>query len=105
MAGYIAEFFGYAASDKSQSALATAARKNCPFLGSFCVKTLSRDKIISGVCAIRQKTAGSPNVICCPVRLYADNYKMLRLIANRAFRQELNLYAGRVAVEKAKEES
>lgn len=46
MAGYIAEFFGYAASDKSQSALATAARKNCPFLGSFCVKTLSRDKII-----------------------------------------------------------
>lgn len=105
MAGYIAEFFGYAASDKSHSALTTAARKNCPFLGSFCVKTLARDKIISGVCAIRQKTAGSPNVICCPIRLYADNYKLLRLIARQAFHQDLNLYAGRVAVEKAKEES
>lgn len=104
MAGYIAEFFGYAASDKSESALLTAARKNCPFLGNFCVKTLARDKVISGVCAIRQKTAGSPNVICCPIRLYAEDYKMLKLIAIKAFNQRLNLYAGRVAVEKAKRE-
>lgn len=104
MAGYIAEFFGYAASDKSKIALTTASRKNCPFLGSFCIKTLAREKIISGVCAIRQKTEGSPNVICCPIRLYADNYKMLHLIAQKAFHQKLNLYAGRVAVEKAKEE-
>lgn len=104
MAGYIAEFFGYAAYDKSQSALLTAARKNCPFLGSFCVKTLARDKVISGVCAIRQKTEGSPNVICCPIRLYADDYKMLRLITVKAFHKELNLYAGRAAVEKAKQE-
>ena len=104
MAGYIAEFFGYAASDKSKVALMTASRKNCPFLGSFCVKTLAREKIISGVCAIRQKTEGSPNVICCPIRLYADNYKMLHLIAQKAFHQQLNLYAGRVAVEKAKKE-
>lgn len=102
MAGYIAEFFGYAASDNSQEALLTAARKICPFLGSFCVKTLARDKIISGVCAIRQKTEGSPNVICCPIRLYADDYKMLKLIAFKAFHKKLNLYAGRTAVEKAK---
>lgn len=104
MAGYIAEFFGYAASDKSQPALLTAARKNCPFLGSFCVKTLARDRVISGVCAIRHKTEGSPNVICCPIRLYADDYKMLRLIAVKAFHMELNLYAGRAAVERAKQE-
>lgn len=104
MAGYIAEFFGYAATDKSKQALLAAARKICPFLGSFCIKTLARDRVISGVCAIRQKTIGSPNVICCPVRLYADDYKMLRIIACKAFRQNLNLYAGRVAVEKAKEE-
>lgn len=104
MAGYIAEFFGYAASDKSESALKIAARKNCPFLGSFCVKTLARDRVISGVCAIRQKTAGLPNVICCPIRLYAEDYKMLRQIAAKAFNANLNLYAGRVAVEKAKME-
>lgn len=104
MAGYIAEFFGYAASDKSEVALMTASRKNCPFVGSFCIKTLARERIISGVCAIRQKTEGLPNVICCPIRLYADNYKMLHVIAQKAFRQHLNLYAGSVAVEKAKKE-
>lgn len=104
MAGYIAEFFGYAASDKSDEALSTAARKNCPFLGNFCVKTLSRDKIISGVCALRQKTPGSPNVICCPIRLYAENYKMLYEIAYKAFHQQQNLYAGRVTVDKAIQE-
>ena len=86
MAGYIAEFFGYNASDNSEIALKTAARKNCPFLGNFCVKTLARDKVISGVCAIRQKTPGSPNVICCPIRLYADNFKMLHEISEKAFR-------------------
>lgn len=104
MAGYIAEFFGYNASDNSEIALKTAARKNCPFLGNFCVKTLARDKVISGVCAIRQKTPGSPNVICCPIRLYADNYKMLHEISEKAFRMKLNLYAGRTAVERAKSE-
>ena len=103
MAGYIAEFFGYAASDKSQEALSVAVRRNCPFIGSFCVKTL-RNNVISGVCAIRQKTLGSPNVICCPIRLYAEDYKLLRLIAYKAFHKRLGLYAGRVAVEKAKEE-
>lgn len=104
MAGYIAEFFGYNASDHSDVAIMAAARKNCPFLGSFCIKTLARDKAISGVCAIRQKTPGSPNVICCPIRLYADNYKMLHEISKKAFRMKLNLYAGRIAVEKAKAE-
>ncbi len=104
MAGYIAEFFGYNASDKSEVSLETAAKKNCPFLGNFCVKTLSRDKVISGVCAIRQITSGSPNVICCPIRLYADNYKMLHQIAEKAFRTKLNLYSGRVALHKARQE-
>lgn len=104
MAGYISEFFGYNATDNSQVSLKTAAKRNCPFLGSFCVKTLSREKIISGVCAIRQKTPGSPSVICCPIRLYAEDYKMLHLISEKAFRLKLNLYAGRVAVDKALKE-
>lgn len=104
MAGYISEFFGYSATDKSTAAIQTAAKRNCPFTGSFCVKTLSREKIISGVCAIRQKTPGSPSVICCPIRLYAEDYKMLHLIAEKAFRQKLCLYAGRTAIEKARKE-
>lgn len=104
MSGYISEFFGYNATDTSKVSLETAAKRNCPFLGSFCVKTLSREKIISGVCAIRQKSPGSPSVICCPIRLYAEEYKMLHLISEKAFKLRLNLYAGRAAVDKALKE-
>ena len=104
MAGTITEFFGYRAEDKSSAALKAAADKKCPFLGSACTKMLGRERTISGVCAIRQKTAGSPSVICCPNRIYAEEYKMLRTIAKKAFGEDLKLYAGRAAVDKAKRE-
>lgn len=103
MAGYISEFFGYNAADHSIQALSTAAKKVCPFTGNFCTKILARNKTISGVCSIRQKTEGSPNIICCPIRLYAENYKMLHTIAENAFKTKLNLYAGRNSVEKARQ--
>ena len=74
MAGTITEFFGYRAEDKSPAALKAVADKKCPFLGSACTKMLGRERTISGVCAIRQKTAGSPSVICCPNRIYAEEY-------------------------------
>jgi hypothetical protein len=69
MSGYITEFFGYRAEDKSETALKAAASGICPFLGSQCTKILSRDRVVSGVCAIRQKAIGAPSVICCPMRL------------------------------------
>jgi hypothetical protein len=53
MAGYITEFFGYRAEDTSKQALQAAASGKCPFLGKPCTKILSRDRTISGVCAIR----------------------------------------------------
>lgn len=102
MSGYISEFFGFRADDKSDKALMAATGKVCPFTKSSCVKMLARAQFPSGVCSIRQKTAGSPDVICCPVRMYADDYAMLRHIAYKAFRKKLTLYAGRIAVEKAK---
>ena len=105
MAGYITEFFGFRAEDKSDIALKAAASGICHFLGRQCTKILSRDRTVAGVCAIRQKTDGSPSIICCPVRLYADDYKVLDIIAHMAFDQDLKLYAGRVAVEKAKVEN
>ena len=104
MAGTITEFFGYRADDKSPAALKAAADKKCPFLGSACTKMLGRERMISGVCAIRQKKAGSPSVICCPNRIYAEEYKMLKTIAKNAFGEDLKLYAGRAAVAKAKRE-
>ena len=50
-------------------------------------------------------TPGSPDVICCPNRIYAENYKMLSTVAQKAFGAEYKLYAGRLAVSKAKEEN
>jgi Restriction endonuclease NotI. len=105
MSGYISEFFGYRAEDKSKKADTAAAEKICPFLGTQCTKVLSRDRVIAGVCAVRQKTAGAPSVICCPIRIYAEDYKMLKTVARQAFNVDLNLYAGRAAVPKAKGEN
>lgn len=104
MAGYITEFFGYQAKDGSEAALIAAEQKRCPFLKAQCVKLLSREKVVSGVCAIRQMTENTPDVICCPNRMYAEDYKMLYTISKKAFKKDINLYAGRVAVEKAKRE-
>lgn len=104
MAGYISEFFGYRSADKSAAAKKAAASKKCPFLGSYCTKMLARTKDYSGVCTIRQKTEGSPDVICCPIRLYAGNYKMLHEIVDIAFHADLKLYAGRTAVDMARKE-
>ena len=104
MAGYIAEFFGYQAEDNSEAALIAAEQKRCPFLKTQCTKILSRDRAISGVCAIRQKKPNSPKVICCPIRIYAEDYKMLYTISRNAFGRDFNLYAGRAAVAKARQE-
>lgn len=104
MSGYIAEFFGFRADDMSEVAAITAIRQICPFTGKQCGKILSRDRIIAGVCAVRQKTEGSPDVICCPIRIYAEDYKMLKEIANKAFLCDLYLYSGRAAVARARSE-
>lgn len=106
MSGYISEFFGYRAEDSSVTALDNTSKQVCPFLSSYCTKALGdkTNRTLSGVCAIRQVSEGSPAVICCPNRIYADNYKMLATIALKAFGRSYNLYSGRLAVEKSKEE-
>ena len=107
MSGFISEFFGYRAEDNSTLAVQNVSRQVCPFLGSYCTKALGdrSNRTLSGVCSVRQVSAGSPSVICCPNRMYAENYKMLSTIAEKAFRVKLNLYSGRLAVAKAKQEN
>lgn len=102
MAGYISEFFGFRAEDNSPSALRYAATRICPFLNAPCTKILSRLQVPSGCCTIRQKSTGSPDVICCPNRLYAQDYEILREVARLAFKEDLPLVAGKLAVETAK---
>lgn len=91
MASNIVEFFGYAPDD--QSSLAKSARKNryCPFLDRQCTKTLN-DGEISGACTLKPKTSGP--VICCPIRLYANEYTILRDIAAIAFGAGIPLALG-----------
>ncbi|MGQ4493945.1 NotI family restriction endonuclease [Dermabacteraceae bacterium P13095] len=104
MAGRITDYFGFAVEDCSADAAKASQQSWCPFLHDTCTKTMNLDgrKIISGVCAVKQKSVDSPEVICCPHRLYADNYKMLSDIATIAFGAELPLASGRQAVNLAK---
>ena len=100
MSGFIAEFFGYDALDTSEQSLASAARSLCPILGESCAKTLGqgRAQVRSGVCAVSQVKKRA-DVIICPIRLYADNYRLLREIGEMAFGVEGLCYcAGKDAV-------
>ena len=91
MAGSIYEFFGYRAVDNSDLAREAAAAELCPFLSETCEKTLN-DATVSGACTIKPMTTAP--VICCPIRLYADNYGMLRMISQRAFGEDQTLVPG-----------
>lgn len=95
----IYEFFGYRSEDLSDDAREAAAAEKCPFLDDRCEKTFN-DRTVAGVCSIKPATA-SP-VICCPIRLYADDYKILRDVSDAAFEKDLELVNGREAYEHAK---
>ncbi|MEX2300467.1 MAG: NotI family restriction endonuclease [Bryobacterales bacterium] len=82
MASRIIEFFGYAPDDRSTAATKARRDLQCPFRGRKCTKTLS-DGLISGACTLKPSTRGP--VICCPIRLYANNYEILRDVARIAF--------------------
>jgi hypothetical protein len=91
MSSRIIEFFGYAPTDKSKMARASRQNNLCPFIGGKCQKTLN-DGLLSGACTL-QSVKGGP-VICCPIRLYADEYKILKDVANVAFAGNNELYRG-----------
>jgi hypothetical protein len=82
MASRIIEFFGYSPEDRSAAATEARGNLRCPFLGRQCVKTLN-DGLISGACTLQLVNSGP--VICCPIRLYANDYGILRDVARIAF--------------------
>lgn len=102
MAGTIVDFFGYRSEDCSEVAAKAVAQNHCPFIHDTCTKNLS-DGVISGVCAVKQISSPS-KIICCPNRLYANDYEILKIIANKTFNYNYNLYSGRAAVPKALQE-
>ncbi len=100
MASRIIEFFGYNPEDRSPAAVAARQNLQCPFLGRQCVKTLS-DGLISGACALKPMNAGP--VICCPIRLYANNYEILRDVARVSFGPVIPLVSGNAITEQTGE--
>lgn len=99
MAVTVVDWFGYRPSDSSPEAAAMASRGHCPFIDEPCVKVF-RDGLVAGVCSLKQSTREA--VVCCPNRLYGDNYKILHDIAEIAFGSGLELVAGPSAHRKAK---
>lgn len=76
MALRLTEFFGYPVGDPR--GLAFAATKQCPFVGDTCIKPAH------GSCSLEALQTPAP-VICCPNRLYAGKFKILKQVADLAF--------------------
>ncbi len=98
MAGYISEFFGYRSADTSVAAKEASDLERCPIIDDKCEKTFSNG-VISGVCSVKPIKSGP--VICCPIRLYAENYKILKDITLKAFEEDLDLVPGKKAIKYA----
>lgn len=77
MSGFIAEWYGYPASDMSDVAAKSAEQKWCPFLDDKCKKK-------TGICSVE---VSERIVTTCPNRLYGDTHKFLRNIARMAFKE------------------
>ncbi len=91
MGSKISEFFGYAPDDNSAAARAARKTLACPFVKGSCEKTLS-DGLVSGACTLTSGRGRS--VICCPQRLYANDYQILTDVAKVAFGPNIKLIRG-----------
>jgi hypothetical protein len=91
MALRIVEFFGYDPLDRSPKASHSRKARFCPFIASQCTKLL-RDRSVSGACTV--KLSNSAPIICCPNRLYAEEYSILQRVADTAFGTGVRLISG-----------
>lgn len=77
----IAELFGFSP-EAAEFGKAVRSRA-CPFIGTTCRKNFS-DGMASGLCSASATKDPTP-VICCPQRLYANDYQVLRQVCSSAF--------------------
>lgn len=75
---------------------ASVRSKECPFTHAKCRKKFG-NTLINGACTLAPQSTGLP-VICCPWRLYANNYQTLRDVAEIAFGKEARLLLEHEAV-------
>lgn len=84
----VTELFGYAPDDQSPNALLHRRASTCPFVGGSCIKRF-KSGLISGACTL--KPTESTPVICCPNRMYAEEYRVLLDVATDAFGEGMRL--------------
>lgn len=99
MPSEIFEFFGFPVLSDTPESAQHRASSTCPFLGTRCEKRVrtgpAGESLPAGVCTIKPRTG--PPVICCPNRLYASGYRVLRGAATQAFGASPPLIPGREA--------
>jgi len=102
----ICELFGYEPDDTSTSAHTNRETGYCPFLNDGCTKQVTegpqgkRQKVTLGVCSvvnskhqIEKTLVHDEEVIICPNRLYADNYKSLKICIADALKKTIPVYS------------
>jgi hypothetical protein len=89
MALAITEIFGYAPSDNSRSVDEIRKSGICPFVQKKCIKVFRDGGVINGTCSVKPST--SEEVICCPKRMYAEGFKIIKDVAVEVFGPGANL--------------
>ena len=84
----VEEFFGFQPQDNTETAASFRKSGMCPFVGGPCIKRF-KSGTVSGACAVKPVTSGP--VICCPNRMYAENYRVLLDVACSCFGTEARL--------------
>lgn len=78
----IAELFGHAPDDVTDSARSLWHLGACPFIKGQCTKINHDQTITYGTCSVKNNSA---EIIICPNRLYADSCRTIRKVAEDAF--------------------
>jgi len=78
----LVEVFGYAPTDTTPTARKFWQLNACPFVGKSCTKYDHTKTICYGTCSVSNN---DQDVIICPHRLYEDDYKTIRKVANDVF--------------------
>jgi len=89
MALLITETFGYATTDGSENAAAQRKSQICPFIEKICWKKFRSGGIVNGTCAVKQPKG--EEVIICPDRLYAEEFRILREVVSCTFGEGMKL--------------
>jgi len=82
----IAELFGHAPDDLTDTARSLWHLGACPFIKGACTKINHDQTITYGTCSVKNN---SREIIICPNRLYAGFYEPIRKVAHDAFGRDM----------------